>query len=108
MESLCDRVLIVHQGRIVRSAAVEEMMQPLNRYVITFQTNGAGLPDSIEALPFAQRGETYEVTVTDVDTYTRTLSDLASHRCRLIHTASEARSLEDYFIELVRGTPEAR
>ena len=108
VESLCDRVLMVHQGRIVRSAAVEEMLQPLNRYVITFQTNGAGVPASIEALPVARRGETYEVTVTDVDTYTRTLSDLASHRCRLIRTASETRSLEDYFIELVRGTAEVR
>lgn len=108
VESLCDRVLIVHQGRIVRSAAIDAFMEPLNSYRITFQTNGSGLPSSIEALAPEQRGETYEVTVTDVDTYTRALSDLASHRCRLLHTASQARSLEDYFIELVRETMEAK
>lgn len=107
VESLCDRVLIVHQGHIVRSARIDDFMQPLNRYHITFQVNGMGLPPSVEALHPAQRGETYEVVLTDVDTYTRALSDLASHRCRLLHTASQSRSLEDYFIDLVRTPEEA-
>lgn len=101
VESLCDRVLIVHRGRIVRNAPVPELMNPLNQYVIAFSPNGSGIPDEVQALQPDQRGDRYELTLSDLDLYTRTLSHLAARRCVIHHTASRSRSLEDYFINLV-------
>lgn len=106
VESLCDRVLIVHHGRVVQNALVSELMNPLNQYVIAFSPNGSGLPEPVEALQPQRRGDRYELTLSDLETYTQMLSHLAAKRCTIHHTASRSRSLEDYFINLVASESE--
>lgn len=104
VETLCDRVLMVHKGRVVRSAAVSDIMQPLNRYQIRFETNGAGVPQSIETLGPVRNGDVYELNFHDVTTYSDALAALTSRDCRILSTASQSSTLEDYFIDLVRDT----
>ena len=100
--TLCDRVLMVHQGRVVRSAAVSDILQPLNRYQIRFEVNGLGVPRSIETLGPVRDGTVYELNLHDVSTYSDALAVLTSQDCRILSTASQSSSLEDYFIDLVR------
>lgn len=106
VETLCDRVLIVHRGRIVKSAPVHELMQPLNRYEIVFAPNGSGIPEVLLSLDPRQTGGHYALTFTDVETYSETLAALNQHRCRIVRTASQSTTLEDYFIDLVRRNAE--
>jgi ABC-2 type transport system ATP-binding protein len=106
VETLCDRVLMVHRGRIVKSAAVADLMQPLNRYQIRFDTNGSGIPAPIEALGPVRSGDAYELDLHDVNTYSDTLAALTSRDCRILSTASQSSSLEDYFISLIRENAE--
>ncbi len=107
VESLCDRVLMVHKGRIVKSARVQELMQPLNRYEISFATNGSGMPANIQARKPVANGESFDLTLSDVNDYSQTLTELAAHNCQILRTASQSSSLEDYFINLIREQSEA-
>jgi ABC-2 type transport system ATP-binding protein len=102
VESLCDRVLMVHRGRIVKSASVSEIMKPLNRFEIVFATNGAGVPGDVEALQPIRSGDRFELSISDVEVYSRTLTSLNQGQCRIIHANSKSVSLEEYFIDLVR------
>jgi len=102
IESLCDRVLMVHRGRIVKDAPVSEIMKPLNRFEIVFATNGSGIPADVEALNPTQSGDRFELSVGDVEAYSRTLTALTQGKCKILHANSRSVSLEEYFIDLVR------
>lgn len=105
VESLCDRVIIIHRGRVVRSSPVRELMAPLNRYEILFQATGAeGLPGAVKALGPERRDDGWLVATGDVAAYADALHALASAACPVTHTASRNRSLEDYFIDIIRGS----
>jgi ABC-2 type transport system ATP-binding protein len=102
VESLCDRILIVHRGRMVRSASLVELMKPLNRYEILFSANGTGVPASVQARGPVREGDGFRLEVEDVEAYAAALSELASHRCRILKASSRSTSLEEYFIRLIR------
>ena len=105
VESLCDRVLIIHQGRIVTSAAVGELIKPLNQFEITIghTDDGASLPESLQHIQTQTTNNTTQLIINDIDEYTRVLDHLKNNGIEIIHTHSRTRSLEDYFIELVNG-----
>lgn len=101
VETLCDRVLIIHKGRIVKSAAVQELMKPLNQFEIEFQPANGDLPDVVSVLNPCQNGSAYRLLINEVNVYSQVLSELTAHNCPILKTASRTRSLEDYFIDLV-------
>ncbi len=105
VESLCDRVIMIHRGRIVTEATVEELMKPLNAYEIVFHLpDAAELPACVKQCGPKAEGRLHTVTIPDVTAYSRAISELASAGAKIQSTASKTRSLEDYFIDLVRST----
>lgn len=108
VESLCDRVVMIHKGRIVTQATVAELMKPLNAFSITFEApEGAAVPASVAAHGPKADGRLHSVTIADVDAYSKALSDLAAAGIRIRNTESKMRSLEEYFIELVTAKERA-
>lgn len=104
VETLCDRVIMIHGGRIVTEATVSDLMKPLNVFEITFRTkDGAPPPESVARFTPRPAGEWSHVEINDVEAYSRAISDLAAAGATIQSTASRTRSLEQYFIELVRA-----
>ena len=103
VETLCDRILIIHHGKIIREASVNELIKPLNEYEIIFRlTDNQEMPVEIAGLNPVQEGEVYHLVISGIDLYSKVLAELSSHDCIIQNTSSRSLSLEDHFIHLVR------
>lgn len=102
VEDLCDRVIMINKGEIVSEAAVSDLMKPLNVFDVRF-TCGGDLPSELNGLsPRRNSDGSWLVEVTDQNVYAEAVADLARTGCQILSTESRNRSLEEYFIELVR------
>lgn len=106
VEELCDRVIMVNRGKIVTSETVVNLMKPMNRFEIVFELDGQ-LPPELAGCVVEERGHQRAVSIAGVPEYTAALQALSSVGARLISTESKTQTLEEYFISLIRGTPEA-
>lgn len=106
VESLCDRILIVHQGRILRNEPLDALRAPRNGYEIRFAPNGKGLPPSVQASHPRREGDHYRLNIEDEQAFGRTLAELATFRCRILEASSRLPSLEDCFLDLIRESAE--
>lgn len=106
VEDLCDRVLIVNQGRLVEEARVCDLLRPLNRFRITFTlTNGISPPQLRHHEGTIHKiHDRYECELTGADTYARTLQELSTAGASILETQSEQVSLEDHFMRLIRAS----
>jgi len=102
VENLCDRVIMIHKGRIVTEASVKDLMKPLNIFEIIFEfPDEKSLPEEVSRFsPNKQQG-LYKLVISNVDDYSRAVSALARSGAAIHNTSSRSRSLEQYFIELV-------
>lgn len=108
VESLCDRVIMINKGRIVTEAPVADLLKPLNMYDLTFSCTTGEIPEELQKLGAAPTGQgTWSLRLTDQEHYTRAITALARHDCRILSTESRNRSLEEYFIDLVNATEHA-
>jgi ABC-2 type transport system ATP-binding protein len=104
VEALCDRVIIIHEGRIVTEAPTEELMKPLSQYeVVLPAAEMERLPAEISKDIIERDGNRACIVFDDLDRYTKALNDLNEADVKVLQTSSRQKSLEDYFIELVRS-----
>lgn len=111
VESLCDRVVMIHKGRIITQATVQDLLKPLNVFEITFSLPANGkMPDPLACHGPQQEGGLWTATIPDVGGYADAVAALAACGATIRNTSSKSRSLEDFFISLVqdRGEPVTR
>jgi ABC-2 type transport system ATP-binding protein len=102
VEALCDRVIIIHKGRIVTEATVGELKKPLNLFEVVFSLpEGAVLPTVVAQYKLVEEGNLQRIEFNNVEEYCRAVSALASAGAVIHHTSSRTRTLEEYFIGLV-------
>ncbi|MDX1971121.1 MAG: ABC transporter ATP-binding protein [Candidatus Sumerlaeia bacterium] len=105
VESLCDRVIMIHKGRVVTQATVEELMKPLNQFELVFRLPaGVPVPEVVANQHPEAQGEQFRLLIHDVALYAQTLAALNAVSASILSTSSKTRSLEEYFIELVRSS----
>ncbi|MDX2177506.1 MAG: ABC transporter ATP-binding protein [Candidatus Sumerlaeia bacterium] len=102
VETLCDRVIMIHKGRIVTEARVADLMKPLNIFEIAFSLPAGEPPAALAQLGAQRDGAGWRASIADASLYARAVALLAEHGATITSTATRTRSLEDYFIELVR------
>lgn len=103
VETLCDRVIMIHKGHIVTEATVKELMKPLNVFEIVYTLpGGAEEPASVARFSPQSDGNHRVVHISGVEAYARAIGDLGQAKAEIHQTASKSRSLEEYFIDLVR------
>ncbi|MBN1900925.1 ABC transporter ATP-binding protein [Candidatus Sumerlaeota bacterium] len=101
VESLCDRVIMIHEGRIVTESPVADLMKPLNLFEIIFSLDSASMPPVVTKFNPTPEGDGYRVLIDDIAAYSEALSALASAGAVIRSASSKSRTLEEYFIELV-------
>ncbi len=107
VESLCDRVIMINEGVIVARAAVADLMEPLNVFEVGFTASGE-LPAEIAALGPKQGNAGWTLESSGQAQYADAVAKLARNGCSILSTESKRRSLEDYFIDLVRNSAGTR
>jgi len=103
VEELCDRVIMIHKGKIVSSATVAELMKPLNQFEIEFEPANGSIPESLAAFHPKPSAHGQMVTITGAEDYSRVLADLTASGAKIHSTASKSQTLEQYFISLIRS-----
>lgn len=107
VESLCDRVIMINQGSIVARASVAELMKPLNVFDVQF-TASDNLPAEVTDLDPVRREGGWTMEFSDQALYADAITKLARNGCQITSTESKSRSLEEYFIDLVRNGAEGK
>jgi ABC-2 type transport system ATP-binding protein len=114
-ESLCDRVAIIDQGRIVATGAPRELIAQSNGQQSVSLTTSAPLPrDALERLPAvgeivvdSPRGTTVKFQTTNPTATLAALTQLlAETKSELIDLHVRKASLEDVFLRLTQTTAE--
>jgi ABC-2 type transport system ATP-binding protein len=105
VEALCDRVIMIHQGRIVTQARVSELMKPLNQFEIVYRLpGGVPQPDALHAFSPSKEGDQFRLVLSSVEDYARAIGVLSEVQATVVSTSSKMQSLEEYFISLVRSS----
>ena len=102
VERTCDRVAILHRGRVVREGAVEALTRPALRFRIRIE--GAFDPANLPSLPgvdVAPRNGHIELAVTDLGTLNRWLDGVRAQQHLLAEVAQMRSDLEDVFVQVV-------
>lgn len=100
VEQVCDRVIILHECKLVKNVSVQELVQPLSRFEIRFTAEGT-TPDSIAGTKPTEEDNALLLTLDKLEDYTRALKELGDGGCKITETKTVPFSLEQYFIELV-------
>lgn len=104
VENLCDRVIIIHRGRIVTQATVQELLKPLNIFELTFRLpDGSPIPEALAGHRVERQGEVYRVCIQDAAEYAKAVTAVVGAGAGIVSTSSKTQSLEDYFINLIQS-----
>lgn len=76
IEPICDRVAILHEGRIIQCAPVDELRDKVKRIVLK-STDAAGVPAVPGLLDFRSQDGQWSITVADVEGARHALSSVA-------------------------------
>lgn len=107
VESLCDRVLMIHKGKRLYSAKASELAQPLNSYRVVFSLEDSQMPAELLSQCLRLSGNRREFMTQDIAEYASLLQTVSSAGGELHSIESKHHSLEDYFLELVKKEGEA-
>lgn len=103
IETLCDRVIMIHGGRVVTEATVAELMKPLNEFEVKYRVpDGGSEPAEIASSTVSREGQFVTAVIRDPAEYARAVAALTAGGIEITSTSTRVRSLEDYFIDLVR------
>lgn len=109
VERTCDRVAILHRGRVIREGTVESLTRPTQRFRVRL---AAGEPPPAERLAAAgaavvTNDGALEVEVPDLETLNRLVDTLRAERLLIAEISPLRAALEDVFVEVV-GEEDAR
>jgi ABC-2 type transport system ATP-binding protein len=101
-ESLCDRVALLRQGRLVRSGTIDEILGGDPGRVEVLASGASGVVDG--ALSSEQMGERTRYVVEQADLL-RALAALEARGARILGVSPLRQSLEDYFVKEMGPQP---
>jgi ABC-2 type transport system ATP-binding protein len=109
VERTCDRVAILHHGRVIREGTVEGLTAPAHCFRLRL---APGEPPSAERLHamgaiVVGRNGALDVEVPDLETLNRLIDALRAERLLIAEVSPLRTALEDVFVEVV-GEEEAR
>jgi ABC-2 type transport system ATP-binding protein len=109
VERTCDRVAILHRGRVIREGTVEGLTRPTQRFRLRLGAGAPPPPERLEAIGAAVVSDNgaLEVEVPDLETLNRLVDTLRSERLLIAEISPLRTALEDVFVDVV-GEEDAR
>jgi ABC-2 type transport system ATP-binding protein len=105
VERTCDRVAILHQGRVVRQGTVNDLTTPAMRYRVRLGDGQAVAPELLagEGVSVVAGNGSFEVAVADLAALNRLVDRLRGDGLLIAEVAPLREALEDVFIEVVES-----
>lgn len=92
---LCDRVILVHRGRVLDERPVGTLLQELRRYWVRFRCEGE------PPVPAARANGAWEAEFAEFGAWRAALERLRPPRAELLDAGEREGMLEDYFVRMV-------
>ncbi len=92
---LCDRVILLNQGRVLDERPVAALRQELRRYWLRFRHTGE------PPIPATQVDDAWEADFPDPHSWRRALDALQPPAAELLDAGEREGALEDYFVRMV-------
>lgn len=99
VDMLCDRILLIHQGRLIEERKMDDLKEDLRNFVLVYRGGSSmlGLAENWnETAP-----NTYEARFADKPSLLKGLALVQSDRGEVLDIVSQEGSLEDYFIDTI-------
>ncbi len=106
VERTCDRVAVLHQGRLLREGSIADLTQPLASFRIRVAAGDAPLPEIPGTVVAADNG-TRALDADSVETLNVAIDRLRADGQLITEVAPLRSDLEDVFVQLVSGAREA-
>lgn len=104
MEQICDRVIIIDRGRLVRSGALQDMLAESNRVEIVVEHLPEALEPPIKELGGSVERDANRVRIAIDISLKKTLAEMLwAGGCNVISLTPVKTSLEEVFLKLVAG-----
>lgn len=108
VERICDRVAIIHQGRLLAFGTPEELTQQTDRYVIVAERVTTDAERALRQLCSGVRRDGAQVTaVTDGARVYEAVALLKQAGARLVSVTQQRETLEEAFLRIVQQAPSA-
>jgi ABC-2 type transport system ATP-binding protein len=101
VDMLCDRILLIHQGKLVEERAMPELKDELRKYVLTYV--GKDPDKNLGAGWFVAQDQAFSKRFPSKAELLAALERVQANGGKLVDVVAEEGSLEDYFIETVRS-----
>ncbi|MBS1716162.1 MAG: ABC transporter ATP-binding protein [Armatimonadetes bacterium] len=98
VEMLCDRVLLIRDGKLIDENAVEALKENLGSYSLTYRGKQFEAPGVCEQLS----KQIWRHTFADKGEFMQTLNQTFKHKVELLDVSCSDGSLEDYFVDTIR------
>lgn len=104
VEQICDRVIIIDRGHLVRAGALQEMLAEGNRVEISTDQLPVELETAVKELGATVERDAHRVRVVVDAAQKRAVAELLwNHGCDVISLAPLKSSLEEMFLKVVGG-----
>lgn len=100
VEMLCDRILVIHQGRLVEERTLDELKDELRQYVLVFEGRAA-VSELAATLERTEAGA-WRASFDSKANLLAAIHLAETSGAKLLDVVAQEGSLEDYFIETVR------
>jgi ABC-2 type transport system ATP-binding protein len=108
IELCCDRVAVLHRGRLVREGPIHDLLAPMTKVEVQARGVTPELRARVETLgafePVSGDG-TWTLNVTDASNVPRVAAMLVAGGAELHALIPRRESLEDFFVRVVEGDP---
>src|SRR5262249_24597099 len=107
VEQICDRVIIIDRGRLVRAGSLQEMLAEDSRVEILVDRLPEALENPIKELGGTVTRDATRVSIAVEKAHKRTVAEMLwAGNCDVISLTPMKSSLEEMFLKLVGGTTE--
>jgi ABC-type uncharacterized transport system ATPase subunit len=96
---LCDRIILINEGRVIREKALPDIMASHGVYRLRIRTENElpAIPHAVQVKRLAEN--TYELETRSRQTHLDLLTALPRGRVQILMVETREASLEDYFVE---------
>jgi ABC-2 type transport system ATP-binding protein len=105
LELVCDRVVIISAGRVVREGRLEALMNASPEYSIVVRGDVSTLVEPLNRLDATIQGDRITVPTLDIDVVNQIVDLLRKSGVPIVSMTPRKVSLEDVFVEATGGNP---
>jgi ABC-2 type transport system ATP-binding protein len=100
VEMLCDRILIIHKGKLIEERRIDQLKDELRQYVLTY-SGAVSMVDLAADMAELEAGSVYRASFASKDGLLKAIARVHEQGKAVVDVVAQEGSLEDYFVETI-------